>query len=69
MPQALATPQELANYLGGNTTVEQLAQYRYLGTGPRFIKVGKNVRYRWSDVEVWLDANTKQSTDERTGAA
>ena len=35
-----------------------LSQWRYLGRGPRYMKVGRLVRYRRSDVETWLDANT-----------
>lgn len=40
-----------------------LANMRYLGTGPKFIKVGdKSVRYRVSDVEAWLDQRTRQQS-------
>jgi hypothetical protein len=38
---------------------------RYKGTGPKFIKRGSRVLYRWSDVLEWLDRNTIQRTDER----
>lgn len=30
--------------------------WRYKGTGPRSHRVGKHLRYRWSDVLEWLDA-------------
>lgn len=33
------------------------AQWRYLGRGPKFVKVGRHVRYRTNDVEAWLLAN------------
>jgi predicted site-specific integrase-resolvase len=36
---------------------QTLAQWRYLGKGPAFIKVGRHVRYRDEDVEAWLEAN------------
>lgn len=39
-----------------------LANWRYLGLGPKFVKVGKAVRYRVSDVEEWLDQNTHQQS-------
>lgn len=52
----------LAEYL--DTTPGTLAQWRFLGKGPKFIKVGRNVRYRASDVDAWLD----QQTREQTGA-
>jgi predicted DNA-binding transcriptional regulator AlpA len=35
-----------------------LDQWRYLGKGPAYIKVGKHVRYRRADVEAWLAAQT-----------
>ena len=56
----LATPGELAEYLGN--TVDGLAQWRFRGTGPRFIKVGRQVRYHWEDVEAWLSAQTFEQT-------
>lgn len=54
MNDALATPQQVADYLG--TTTGALAQKRYLGTGPKFIKLGhKTIRYRWLDVAAYVD--------------
>jgi excisionase family DNA binding protein len=29
--------------------------WRYKGTGPRSHRVGKHIRYRWSDVLQWID--------------
>ncbi len=34
------------------------AQWRYLGRGPAFIRVGRHVRYRESDVTEWLASKT-----------
>jgi predicted DNA-binding transcriptional regulator AlpA len=31
---------------------------------PKFSKIGRNVRYRWSDVEAWLETRQRQSTSE-----
>ncbi len=59
----LATPVEVAEYL--RTTTAALAQDRYKGTGPKFIKRSSLVLYRWSDVLERLDRNTIQRTDER----
>jgi len=42
---------------------------RYRGIGPKFIKVGQKVLYRWSDVNAYLDANTVQRTDDPRGVA
>jgi len=57
-----ATATEVAPVL--HTTEAGLAQMRYRGTGPRFIKRGRRVLYRWSDVRAYLDANTVQRTDD-----
>jgi predicted DNA-binding transcriptional regulator AlpA len=46
-----------------------LAQWRYLGKGPKFIKLGRSVRYRASDVDAWLNQQTMQRTGEPGGAA
>ena len=62
-----ATPRQIAEAL--HTTEQGLAQMRYRGTGPRFIKAGpRRVLYRWSDVQEWLDQNTLQRTDDPRGA-
>lgn len=49
-----------------------LAKWRVAGRGPRFIKVGKAVRYCPEDIERWLDASRRSSTrdaNQRTEAA
>ncbi|MFE3441661.1 helix-turn-helix transcriptional regulator [Nocardia sp. NPDC059180] len=51
------------------TTPQGLAQLRYLGKGPKFIKRGARVLYRRSDIEDYLTANTRTSTGEHSGAA
>lgn len=52
-PAPLATSQQLAEYLG--VPVRTLDQWAYKGTGPTYRRVGKHRRYRWADVEKWLD--------------
>lgn len=54
----LATSVEVATYLG--IPERTLEQWRWKHKGPRWSKVGRYVRYRWADVEKWLDtqANT-----------
>jgi excisionase family DNA binding protein len=49
----LASAEEVAQYLG--VPVATLHQWRHRGTGPKASKVGRWLRYRWSDVDVWLD--------------
>ncbi len=58
----IATPKEVAVTM--RISVMGLAQMRYRGTGPKFIKRGSRVLYRWSDVSDYLDGHTR----ERTGA-
>lgn len=53
----LLTPQQVADYRG--TTVAVLAQERHNHRGPRFIRDGRRIRYRASDIAAWLDANTE----------
>jgi Helix-turn-helix domain len=37
-----------------------LRQWRYLGIGPKYLKVGATVRYRARDVELWLEAQERE---------
>lgn len=39
-----------------------LAKMRVSGDGPAFHKIGKRVRYRMSDLEVWLNARRYVNT-------
>jgi len=55
----LATPQELSDYLG--VPVATLTAWRYRRTGPRFVRVGKHVRYDWRDIERWQTENTQEA--------
>lgn len=38
-------------------------QKRHLGGGPRYIKLGRKVFYRRSDVQAWIDSNVMERTD------
>lgn len=66
MGEKLYTGKQLAEYLG--STAATLAHWRYVGRGPKFIKVGSNVRYRESDVDAWLTEQTRAQTGERVSA-
>jgi predicted DNA-binding transcriptional regulator AlpA len=64
----LATPAEFCEFAG--VTPGHAAQMRYAGTGPKFIKItGRQVRYRWSDIEKWVESRTRSRTDDPPGAA
>jgi hypothetical protein len=58
----LATPAEVATAL--HTTPAGLAQMRYRGDGPRFVRVGRRrVLYRWVDVEGYINESLHVRTD------
>ncbi len=63
MTVSMATPDEVAEAL--HTTKGGLAQMRYRGEGPKFVRVGRRrVLYSWSDVEDWLNASTCTRSDQ-----
>jgi excisionase family DNA binding protein len=49
----LLTVQELADYLG--VPVATLYQWRYRREGPPGFRVGRHIRYRWTDVVEWIE--------------
>jgi hypothetical protein len=53
----LLTPKQVAEYRGTTTAV--LAQERYRGCGPKYIRDGRRIRYRAKDIAAYLDANTE----------
>lgn len=55
-PTALLTPREVSAIL--RVPDATLTAWRYRATGPRWIRVGRYVRYRPRDVDAWLDAQT-----------
>jgi hypothetical protein len=58
----LATPAEVAEAL--HTTTASLAQMRYRGDGPKFVRAGRRrVLYRWADVEQWITDSVHDRTD------
>lgn len=60
MMERLVAPDDLAKML--SVTTGQLAQMRYLGTGPQYVKVGTRVRYALSDVQTWLAEHRRSRT-------
>lgn len=41
-----------------------LQKDRLKGTGPKYLKIGRLVRYRPADVQAWLAAREAQSTSQ-----
>jgi excisionase family DNA binding protein len=52
----LATAQEIADFCG--VPLGTVYQWSSRGGGPKFVKVGRHLRARWSDIEQWLDSQT-----------
>ena len=58
----LLTAKQAARYLSIST--KWLANQRWQGTGPKFIRVGGAVRYRVSDLEQFLEEAVVQPAGE-----
>jgi predicted DNA-binding transcriptional regulator AlpA len=59
--EKLLTPSEVSAITG--LSVESLKNMRYASkNGPKFIKLGKNVRYAESALEEWIQANVYVQT-------
>ena len=54
----LLTVKELSEYLG--ISDETLRKYRMRGNGPKYLKLGRAVRYKLEDVLEWLDSQTRE---------
>ena len=50
---------KVAEVLG--VPVKTLYQWRYKGTGPVGVKVGRHLRYRAADVEVWVEGRVAEN--------
>ena len=56
-----------ADYVGlSKSTLEKL---RVFGTGPKYLKLNRAVRYRVSDLEAWLSQRIVSSTSEAPAVA
>lgn len=56
--ERLLSAQELADYL--EVPVKTIYTWRHRNTGPRGFRIGKHLRYRWGDIEAWLDARIEE---------
>ena len=61
-PVALLTTRQVSALWG--LAEITLRVWRLKGDGPRFLKLGRNVRYRRGDIEAWLQAHSVASTSE-----
>jgi excisionase family DNA binding protein len=59
----LLTQREAAEELRlSERTLERL---RVTGEGPKFIRMGRSIRYRFADIETWIVSQMVSSTSER----
>lgn len=54
--ETLATSKEVATYL--KVHPQTMDRWASQGKGPRYFKIEGTRRYRWSDVNAWLEART-----------
>lgn len=59
IPTALLTPAQTADIL--QMSPKTLANLRYLGKGPRYIKMGRTVRYSPTDIKDYLVSSTVEA--------
>ena len=58
---------DAANLLG--ISVRTLQASRCTGRGPRFVKIGRRVLYRQTDIDAYIEARVFDSTSAYEGAA
>lgn len=56
------TPEELSARFRDRISVRTLANWRCLGLGPKFVKVGGRILYPADQVTAWEQARTAEST-------
>lgn len=52
---------QLATYL--DVPVKTLYAWRYRRKGPPALRVGRHLRYRWSDIDRWVSEQLKRSEE------
>lgn len=64
-PERFLTEQHLADRW--QVSVKKLQNDRVAGEGPPWVRIGRAVRYRLSDVKAYEAANTRTSTSDKGG--
>lgn len=57
---------EAADFLG--ISPDTMPRWRWAGTGPAYLKVGRSVRYRLSDLEDYLKSRAIPTRDQNLSA-
>lgn len=63
---SLLTPSQVSQITG--IPVSSLGYQRWAGTGIRFVKLGRSIRYRRSDLEDYISSHVFASTEEAANA-
>lgn len=42
-----------------HTSISLLRKWRRAGGGPKFLRIGRLIRYSPTDIQVWLDARSR----------
>lgn len=68
-PDKLLTTDEVAQWLSIKRCTLEKARSTRLGDFPPFIRCGRVIRYRWSDVNTWLRQRTFNTDGSQVHAA
>lgn len=58
------TPAEVSQRYGGRISVRTLANWRFLGNGPKFTRVGGRILYDLAELIQWEDRRTVEHTGQ-----
>ena len=58
----LLTVEDLADYLG--VPVATIYAWRYRHQGPPGCRIGRHLRFRWNDVQSWIEQRIAQTGHE-----
>ena len=60
--ERMLTEKQVATML--SITQQTLRNWRQQNKGPKYVKVGGSIRYRYTDVELYLEKNAVETTGE-----
>jgi Helix-turn-helix domain len=61
--QTLLTCKEAAEFLRSSTST--LANFRFTGVGPVYVRLGRGIRYFQRDLDAWLAASASKKVSYR----
>jgi excisionase family DNA binding protein len=59
--EPLATPRQVSDHT--RVSERTLEYWRAHGKGPRYVRMGRHVRYDWADVKSWLEQQASAPAD------